>query len=257
MSRLVLRGLLPAVVVAAFLGCGDDVRIMSATPDLTPPSTVTDLAATVGENSVIVLSWSAPADVGFLGKASTYDVRYSTSSIGEENWAAATQAQGEPGPGDPGGAERFAVPGLRPDSSYYFGLKALDRTGNLSDLSNVVLLDVTPPSTIVDLAAAGATPRTVTLTWTAPLENEPPGRAVSYDIRFSLEKIFEWNWDSATPALGPPSPGPAGSEESFVVAGLEPLTFYRIAVRSRDEKGNISDVSNVVEVTTTTIPQSW
>jgi hypothetical protein len=257
MNRFVFVSLTLAVAVAALMGCGDDVRVPSAPPDPSPPSAVADLAVAIEQDSVIVLTWTAPSDVGYFGKASVYDLRYSTSPITENTWEEALQAQGEPAPEDPGATERFAVPGLRPRTSYYFALRALDRRGNLSDLSNTVLLDVDPPTAIDDLAATRATSRTIALTWTAPSENGPPGRASSYEIRYSQDVISEDDWDSAAPATGAPVPAQEGTQESFVVTGLEPQTFYYLAVRSEDRSGNLSSISNVIEAATNTDPQGW
>jgi len=257
MIRFVFVHLMLAVAVAALMGCGDDVRVPSAPPDPSPPSTIGDLAVAIEQDSVIVLTWTAPADVGYFGKASVYDLRYSTSPIGEDTWEEARQAQGEPAPADPGAAERFAVSGLPPRTSYYFALRALDRRGNLSDLSNTVLLDVDPPTAVDDLAATRATSRTIAVTWTAPSENGPPGRASSYEIRYSQEMISEGDWDSAALAPGAPVPAQEGTQESFVVTGLEPQTFYYLAVRSEDRAGNLSAISNVIETATNTDPQGW
>jgi len=71
------------------------------------------------------------------GTASSYDIRYSTSPITEENWAQATQCEGEPRPQPAGSTESFTVTGLQPGVLYYFGLKATDDAGNTSDLSNI------------------------------------------------------------------------------------------------------------------------
>ena len=60
----------------------------------------------------MALSWTAPGDDGATGTATTYDVRYSTSTITAGNWASATQATGEPAPSVAGSAETFTVTGL-------------------------------------------------------------------------------------------------------------------------------------------------
>jgi hypothetical protein len=257
MSRFAIRILPLIVLVVAFLGCGDDVRAPFGAYDQSPPSIVKDLAVAVEEDTVIVLSWTAPSDAGFLDQAVAYDVRYSASSITGLTWEGAAQAQDEPTPGDPGSAERFAVPGLRPNASYYFALEALDLAGNTSGLSNIALLDLDPPLAVADLASTRATAHTIGLAWTAPSDNGYLGRAASYDVRFSRTTISEENWDSATPVQGAPEPGPAGRQESFVVTGLDALTLYYLAVRSRDDQGNLSEISNVIEVTTNTTPQGW
>ena len=89
----------------------------------------------------VVLSWTAPAnddnDVG-SGRASEYDIRYSTSPIiTDEEWESARPCTGEPQPGDPGSMDSFVVTDLFPATIYYFALKAYDEAGNPSGLSNV------------------------------------------------------------------------------------------------------------------------
>jgi len=105
--------------------------------DTTPPADITDLAAGSPTASSIQLTWTAPGDDGATGTASSYDVRYSTSSIDEGNWAAATQATGEPAPQVAGSAESFTVTGLSAETTYYFAIKTSDEVPNESGLSNV------------------------------------------------------------------------------------------------------------------------
>ena len=109
-----------------------------AAPDTTPPDAVTDLATGTASASTVDLSWTAPGDDGATGTATTYDVRYSTSTITEGNWGAASLATGEPSPpqvaGDP---ETFTVTGLSESTTYFFAIKTSDEVPNESVLSNV------------------------------------------------------------------------------------------------------------------------
>jgi hypothetical protein len=100
------------------------------------------------------------------------------------------------------------------------------------------------------LRAPGATPYSVTLSWTAPGDDSVSGTASQYDIRYSLLPITDADWDQATQVAGEPVPQQAGSAESFEVAGLEPNTLYYFAVRAADEVPNWSSLSNVVSRST-------
>ena len=60
------------------------------------PDAITDLGTGSVSSSSVQLTWTAPGDDAATGTATSYDVRYSTSTITEGNWAAATQASGEP-----------------------------------------------------------------------------------------------------------------------------------------------------------------
>ncbi len=64
----------------------DDVFTVTVT-DQTAPAAVTDLATGTVTTSSVDLSWTAPGDDGATGTATTYDVRYSTSTITAGNWA--------------------------------------------------------------------------------------------------------------------------------------------------------------------------
>jgi hypothetical protein len=121
--------------------------------DVTPPATITDLAASNATSWSVKLTWTAPGDDGVLGTATSYDVRYSTSSIDEGNWAVATRATGEPAPQSPGSAETFTVTGLTAATQYYFAIKTSDEIPNVSALSNVVTA-----TTLVSGPGTGPTP---------------------------------------------------------------------------------------------------
>jgi hypothetical protein len=252
--RLLVQEIVLLSSLGVFLGCGEDAN---SPGDLTPPFEVTDLAVTIEEDTLIVLTWTAPSDEGSSGSVTAYDVRYSTSAITDGTWPEAQQAEGEPSPKDPGQSESFVIPGLRPVTSYYVALKAADDRGNESALSNVVLLDVDPPSAIADLAVTSTTSRSASLSWTAPSDNSEAGRADAYDIRCSLDPITEGTWGAAAQAASPPTPSAAGAPEEFVLPGLEPSTRYYCAIRSMDQAGNVSPISNQVEAVTAAAPVGW
>ncbi len=107
--------------------------------DNTAPAPVSDVLVSGLLLTQIELTWTATGDDGTVGMANAYDVRYNTVPITPENWENATQALGEPKPQKPGSTETFLVPGLEPDTTYYFALKVLDNVGNASALSNVVI----------------------------------------------------------------------------------------------------------------------
>lgn len=104
---------------------------------------------------------------------------------------------------------------------------------------------------------AVAQTRSYVLRWTAPGDDSTLGRAAGYDVRFSLFPITTSNWSGATPFLGAPLPSMPGTQESFTVTGLNLSLTYYVAVRTRDERGNISKISNqllITPVQTTGVP---
>lgn len=98
---------------------------------------------------------------------------------------------------------------------------------------------------------AQVTETAVTLAWTAPGDDSLTGRATRYDLRWSLAPIANLtDFSRATAVANVPAPQTAGSSESFTVTGLSPATAYWFAIRTFDEAGNGSGLSNVVTATT-------
>lgn len=118
-------------------------------PDGTAPGAILNLSAIAG-NTNVRLGWSAPGNDNYTGQATTYDIRYSTSTITEANWAAATQVTGETAPQTAGTLETFTVGGLSNGTQYYFAIKTGDGT-NESSLSNVA--SATPAVQVANLSA--------------------------------------------------------------------------------------------------------
>ena len=78
-----------------------------------------------------------------------------------------------------------------------------------------------------------------TLTWTAPGDDDTVGTAAEYDLRYSAEPITEENWMLAESVEGEPIPSVAGSKEVY---------HCYIAIKTVDEAGNWSGLSNVLVV---------
>jgi len=118
-----------------------------AEPDTTNPGMINDLAPIDPTSNTIGLTWTAPGDDGNVGRANSYEVRYSTSTITEGSWAAATRAGNEPTPGPYGTAEAMEVRNLTASTYYYFAAKAFDEWGNAGPISNVATASTLPPPT--------------------------------------------------------------------------------------------------------------
>lgn len=101
--------------------------------------------------------------------------------------------------------------------------------------------------------AVTVTPNSLTVTWTAPGDDSITGTASSYDIRYSETPLTKTNWISAKQVVGEPVPKPAGSTESFTVLGLSPGVTYFIAIKTCDEAGNWSGISNIASATTSIV----
>jgi len=219
-----------------------------------PSATWAGLAAAPSSPSSVELSWTAPGDDGSSGTAALYDIRYSTSTITEGNWASATQATGEPTPSVAGSSESFTVAGLDPSTTYYFAIKAADEVPNYSLLSNVVSAttgaETDAPDDIADLAFNSASQTAITIEWTATGDDGSTGTASLYDIRYSTSLITDLNWDAATQATGEQAPSAAGVGEVFTISGLTEGTTYYFAIKVADEVPNWSGLSNVLSAST-------
>jgi hypothetical protein len=96
---------------------------------------------------------------------------------------------------------------------------------------------------LVSASSAWATPFTVH--WTAPGDDSLVGRATTYDMRYSTLPLTAANFAAATKLTGLPRPAYAGAAESCVVSTLTDNVQYYLAIKTADEVGNWSSISNV------------
>ncbi|MBU8934540.1 MAG: fibronectin type III domain-containing protein [candidate division Zixibacteria bacterium] len=212
------------------------------------------LRAPGATSSSVTLTWTAPGDDSTTGTAAQYDIRYSTSLIGDDNWNNATQATEEPSPQIVGTTEIFEVTGLEPSTTYYFGIKAADEIPNWSALSNIAIInteaETETPSAVADLNISDYTSTAATLSWTAPGDDGTNGTASQYELRYATFTITAVNFASATLVADLPAPQVAGSAETYTVTDLNPSTTYYFALKTADEVPNWSEISNVASGTT-------
>ncbi|MDX9864716.1 MAG: hypothetical protein RBT34_07930 [Anaerolineaceae bacterium] len=103
-----------------------------------------------------------------------------------------------------------------------------------------------PPAAITDLSStSGAAVGSVSLSWTAPGDDDMTGTASSYIVRYASSPIdSQGAWDAATDVSGEPAPVAAGGAQSMVVSGLVPGNTYYFAIRTLDDVPNTSGLSN-------------
>jgi hypothetical protein len=77
------------------------------------------------------------------------------------------------------------------------------------------------------------------------------GTATSYQVRYSTAPITTVNFANATAVTGVPVPAAPGTAQSVVVRGLSRQVTYYFALKTADEVGNLSALSNVPTTTTT------
>jgi len=115
-------------------------------------------------------------------------------------------------------------------------------------------LEFIPPGAVANLATGAPGLTTIDLSWTAPGDDGSAGTAASYDIRYAQSNITNANWPSATLINGEPTPLAAGALQTLTVSGLSCGRKYYFALRSLDEIGNVSRLSNVASGKTATCP---
>jgi subtilisin family serine protease len=116
--------------------------------------------------------------------------------------------------------------------------------------------DITPPSSITNLSVSATGTNYVKLSWSAPGDDGNSGNALSYDLRYSTTNVTSGNWNNATQVIGEPNPKTAGTAETFTITGLLPNAKYYFAIKSTDNAGNTSSLSNVPYTTTLTPPKT-
>jgi hypothetical protein len=142
-----------------------------AEPDDTPPGAIANLATSDPGSNTMRLSWTATGDDGATGRATRYEIRYSTSPIDDGNFSGAILVPGGPDPQTAGSAESFEVGGLSFLTPYYFAIKAFDEFNNEGGLSNVAIattlgapdITATPGSFATELLTGASEIQTLTL----------------------------------------------------------------------------------------------
>lgn len=251
-----LRLLLGTLLSIAVLACGDDAE---TPPDFEAPGVVADLAAVaVGADSV-TLRWTAPGDDGTRGQAAAYEVRFARRLLDESNFDSTGTVLAEPSARTAGASESLTVGGLGGPGRAWFALRTRDEVPNWSAISNVLRLeipaaDTIPPGAITTLGTTGFPGATsVTLTWIAPGDDGENGLAHHYEIRQHGERLTEEDWDTTGVKVAEPTAGEPGSVESLGIDGLTPETTYYFGIRTYDESGNRSAISNQPPIRTASL----
>ncbi|HYM81886.1 MAG TPA: FlgD immunoglobulin-like domain containing protein [Candidatus Limnocylindria bacterium] len=99
---------------------------------------------------------------------------------------------------------------------------------------------------LAPVLAHAQSPDSVALVWTAPGDDGTVGTATLYQLRVSLQPIDDTNWDQASSVPGLPAPLPAGTRQNVVVSSLTRGTTYWFAIKTQDDNGNWSGLSNLI-----------
>ena len=112
--------------------------------------------------------------------------------------------------------------------------------------------DETAPAAAVISGVEGPGAGQVTINWNAPGDDDNTGTADTYDLRYSLSMPFDF--DTATPVAGVPSPAAAGTPQSAIISGLPDEVAVYVGLKTSDEVPNTSPLSNVAVTNTPGVP---
>ncbi len=229
-------------------------------PDTLPPAPIHDLAVTATYSDGFDLAWTAPGDDAAEGTASGYRLAWLAGGPidTETDWEqAAQESLATLAPAPAGTPQSYALRGLDPETLYGLALRAHDDVGALSPLALPALLaetlpapDTLPPAAVSDLALVEAGTSWLELSWTAPGDDGAQGAADHFVLGWragSEALVGEDDWQAAVQVTeGLPDPPAAGTPIIWRLTGLAPETRLALAVRSYDDAGLASALSNAL-----------
>ena len=190
----------------------------NAAADTQPPTTPTNVTATVAGSTQINLTWTAATDnVG----VTEYRIER-CQSAGCSTFTQVGTATGV----------SFSNPDLSPATSYSYRVRAADAAGNLGPYSTTVsattnaAADTQPPTAPTNVAATAVGSTQINLTWTAATDNVGV-------TEYRIERCQSAGCSTFTQVGTATAP-------SFSNMGLSPATSYSYRVRAVDAAG-ISD----------------
>jgi hypothetical protein len=141
-------------------------------------------------------------------------------------------------------------PELDIDNGDWSGQIALAATPSIDGYSSIaqncaqhlIYFHANPGLAIVDSSGV------IDLTWTAPGDDADSGRADYYVMKYSNNPLDESNWNLAFVAQNLPDPLDAGSPQLYTLGSLECGRRYFIAIKTYDDYGNGSPISNIANV---------
>ena len=231
---------------AGNLATSSDVTFTTAAPPDTTAPAISNVAASGITDSGATLTWAT-------NEPATTQLEYGTSaSLGSLSPKDSTLVV----------SHSVTLAGLSPNTTYHFKVLSVDGAGNSSISSENIFATLQPvqpdqPASIQDLQVrtGSATRNAVVLEWTATGSDGTAGTATSYDFRMSKMRIIddglspnagEITFSDASQVTGVPVPQSSGTLQSVQVSGLDTNTVYYFAIKTTDNKGNKSSLSNVV-----------
>lgn len=120
--------------------------------DLIAPGAITDFKLVSVDQTTAQLEWTAPGDDNYSGRATAYELRYSTSPINnEDDWEAAQPVTDMPSPEWAGTKQSMTVTGLSAGRTYFMAIRAIDEANNRAGLSNPIFASLEEDESVVQL----------------------------------------------------------------------------------------------------------
>ena len=202
-------------------GRGDPSNVAHATTKATAPGPPTGLSAVpsgVGGTDQILLSWARPSSDG--GSAIT-GYRIEVSPNGATGWAVLVATPGSAAP-------TYLHTGLAPGTTRFYRVAAVNAVG-AGDYSTVArgATNAGPPGQPQGLRASADGPRSITIAWQAPLNDN--GAAIT-GYRLRARGPHDSGWITIRQNTG-------STETRYTHTGLQPLTAYRYQVAAINSVG--------------------
>lgn len=110
-------------------------------------------------------------------------------------------------------------------------------------------VDNIAPAAVMDLRVEQMTTTSITLRWTSPGDDGNSGVAYEYDLRGAIDSITAATFGTAYQITDIFDPAPPGLDQWYTVDSLDSGDRYYFALKTRDEMGNWSTLSNCVGAT--------
>lgn len=208
--------------------------------------------AAEAQSDSLTLSWTAPADQPGSIAVERYDVRVYGVPITPTNWTYAAVVPSRT-PRAPGSAESLVVRGLDPGRSYWFAIRSVDRAGNWSAMSNVVVWNA-PPESSPPAAPTGLHGTYDPELGGVVLEWNPNSEAdlAAYDVYRAVDPLGEWT------KLTTQGYGASGFLDQTIPAGGGRF-YYAVTASdwSRNESARSVGVVVVIHGALSSYPVAW
>jgi spore germination protein YaaH len=150
-------------------------------------------------------------------------------------------------------ANSYVASGLDDDTKYFVRITAYNGRGKESDPSNLAVVtptDLVTTSPITNLSMSAASTSSITLSWSQKDNPDFIGNIRGYDVRYSNKPIDGSNWFQADQLKSDDIAISKQGTQSIEVKNLTPGSDYWFAVKTLDQFGQESALSNVIDAKT-------